>query len=225
MTYFMTINWTKTLATCGLCLGLLSIGGLSSSASAKRISPVKSQLVTEKVQMRPVQVQRAHNHIKHIQVHLNHSIKNKRTQTMAKAQPNNINNKNIDNDKNKQVNNNFQHVNKIAKSKLGDRYSYGAVGPHKFDCSGFTRYVYQKGMHITLPRTAEAQYHSGKKITKNKRQAGDLVFFGSNVHNIYHVGIYIGKGNMIDAQNRGVVTEKVNAPWWHAVGYSRPFIK
>jgi len=33
--------------------------------------------------------------------------------------------------------------------------------------------------------------------------------------------MYIGKGKMIDAQNRGVVREAVHAPWWHAVGYAR----
>ncbi|WP_045807227.1 C40 family peptidase [Levilactobacillus spicheri] len=115
----------------------------------------------------------------------------------------------------------FQSVYKVAKSKLGASYVYGAVGPNVFDCSGFTSYVYKKGAHVTLPRTAQAQYNSLKHVTYKNIKKGDLVFFGGSKYSISHVGMYIGKGKMIDAQNRGVVREAVHAPWWHAVGYAR----
>jgi cell wall-associated NlpC family hydrolase len=32
----------------------------------------------------------------------------------------------------------------IAQAKLGDRYSFAAVGPNTFDCSGFVYYVYKQ---------------------------------------------------------------------------------
>lgn len=115
----------------------------------------------------------------------------------------------------------YKAVYKIAKAHLGARYVYGATGPSAFDCSGFTSYVYNHGADFTLPRTAQAQYNANKHVTYAHIKKGDLVFFGTSKWAISHVGLYVGKGQMIDAQNRGVVKEAVHAPWWHAVGYAR----
>ncbi|MDT6981175.1 NlpC/P60 family protein [Levilactobacillus zymae] len=119
------------------------------------------------------------------------------------------------------TNTTFKSVYKVAKSHLGARYVYGAVGPNVFDCSGFTSYIYRKGANVTLPRTAQAQFNAYKHVKYANIKKGDLVFFGGSKYSISHVGMYIGKGKMIDAQNRGVVREAVHAPWWHAVGYAR----
>ncbi len=116
----------------------------------------------------------------------------------------------------------YHRIYHIAKSKLGDAYAYGATGPKHFDCSGFTRYIYRHGINKQLPRTAQAQYNSARHVSRARRRSGDLVFFGASRRAISHVGMYVGSGRMIDAQNRGVVVEKVSAPWWHAVGYARP---
>lgn len=112
----------------------------------------------------------------------------------------------------------YSSIYKVAKQQLGKRYVYGATGPSAFDCSGFTSYVYKKGASTTLPRTAQAQYNKFEHVSYKNAQKGDLVFFGSSVWGISHVGLYVGKGKMIDAQNRGVITENVKAPWWHYVG-------
>lgn len=116
----------------------------------------------------------------------------------------------------------YSKVYATAKKQLGKRYSWGSVGPHSFDCSGLTKYVYKKSIKKSLPRTAQAQYNGTKKVSKNNRKKGDLVYFGTSKNTITHVGINIGNGNMIDAQNYGVIIEKINAPWWNKVGYSRP---
>ncbi|RRK09489.1 gamma-D-glutamyl-meso-diaminopimelate peptidase [Lactiplantibacillus garii] len=116
----------------------------------------------------------------------------------------------------------FTNLYKVAKSKLGHRYVYGAVGPTNFDCSGYTKYVFNKAAKKSLPRVAQSQYGAYKKVSSRSAKKGDLVFFGSSTGNITHVGIYIGGGKMIDAQNSGVKNERVYVPWWHAVGYSRP---
>lgn len=112
----------------------------------------------------------------------------------------------------------YSAVYNVAKQNLGKPYVWGATGPSSFDCSGFTSYVYKKGASISIPRTAQAQYNAAKKVSYSNLQKGDLVFFGSNASAISHVGFYVGNGKMIDAQNRGVITENVNAPWWHYVG-------
>ncbi|WP_282801567.1 C40 family peptidase [Secundilactobacillus kimchicus] len=114
----------------------------------------------------------------------------------------------------------FTSVYQTAKNYLGTPYVYGATGPTSFDCSGFTSYVYKKAAKVTLPRTAQAQYNKYDHVSAKTVEKGDLVFFGASKLSISHVGMYIGNGKMIDAQNRGVVIEKINAPWWNAVGYA-----
>ncbi|MFD1125830.1 C40 family peptidase [Lentilactobacillus raoultii] len=112
----------------------------------------------------------------------------------------------------------YSSIYNVAKQNLGKPYVWGATGPSSFDCSGFTSYVYKKGAGVSLPRTAQAQYNAEKKVSYSNLQKGDLVFFGGSAVSISHVGLYIGNGKMIDAQNRGVITENVKAPWWHYVG-------
>lgn len=112
----------------------------------------------------------------------------------------------------------YSTVYKVAQQQLGKPYGWGAVGPYSFDCSGFTSYVYKKGASKKLPRTAQSQYNKYKHVSYSNLEKGDLVFFGGNVVNIRHVGMYIGRGKMIDSQNRGVITEGVKAPWWNFVG-------
>lgn len=114
----------------------------------------------------------------------------------------------------------YSTVYNMAKKNLGKPYVWGATGPSAFDCSGFTGYVYKKAAKISIPRTAQAQYNAYKHVSSSTVQKGDLVFFGFSARSISHVGLYVGNGKMIDAQNRGVVTENVKAPWWHVVGYA-----
>ncbi|ABJ65186.1 C40 family peptidase [Levilactobacillus brevis] len=115
----------------------------------------------------------------------------------------------------------YDKIHKVAKAQLGKPYGWGSTGPSRFDCSGFTSYVYKKGASKKIPRTAQAQYNKYKHVSYKNIKKGDLVFFGGSKHSISHVGLYVGGGKMIDSQNRGVVTEAVHAPWWHAVGYAR----
>lgn len=115
----------------------------------------------------------------------------------------------------------YASIYKLAKKNLGKPYVYGATGPSAFDCSGFTSYLYKRAANVTIPRTAAAQYQAAKKVSYKKMKKGDLVFFGYSAYSIYHVGIYVGHGQMIDAQNNGVVKEKVIAPWWDYYGSAR----
>lgn len=47
---------------------------------------------------------------------------------------------------------------RIAASKKGSPYKYGATGPYRFDCSGLTLYSFKRAGK-RLPRTAAAQYN------------------------------------------------------------------
>ncbi|WP_267666690.1 C40 family peptidase [Levilactobacillus brevis] len=116
----------------------------------------------------------------------------------------------------------YDSILKAAKTQLGKPYAYGGNGPSAFDCSGFTKYVFNQAIGQTLPRTAQAQYDSYTHVSAANAKAGDLIFFGTSASNITHCGIYLGNHKMIDAQLNGVITEATNVSWWHTVGYSRP---
>lgn len=74
---------------------------------------------------------------------------------------------------------------------LGTRYILGANGPHAFDCSGFTSYVY-RNFGITLNRTSRMQYTQGEKVSISQLEPGDLLFFScrsSGRGNVGHVAM------------------------------------
>lgn len=84
-----------------------------------------------------------------------------------------------------------------AYQKLGSPYVWGATGPHAFDCSGLVQAAY-RAAGISLPRTTYAQIGAGRRVPRAELRPGDLVFFYSGIS---HVGIYVGKGQMIHAPN------------------------
>lgn len=107
---------------------------------------------------------------------------------------------------------------KIAASKKGAPYKWGAAGPKRFDCSGLTLYSYRKAGK-KLPRTAAAQYNQTRHISSKSRKLGDLVFFHSG-RNVYHVGIYAGKGTVWHSPRPGKRVKKERI-WTRSVWYGR----
>lgn len=87
-----------------------------------------------------------------------------------------------------------QNVNDLisfAKKKLGAPYCYGGKGPDKFDCSGYTQYIF-KEFNIDLSASSALQYEQGDKVKLKKVKVGDLIFFKSsnaNSNSVGHVGI------------------------------------
>ena len=88
-----------------------------------------------------------------------------------------------------------------AYSQQGKPYAYGAAGPDAYDCSGLTMWAFAHA-GISLPHSADGQYGYGTHVSVSQLQPGDLVFFAEG-GSIYHVGIYTGGGNMIDANHTG----------------------
>ncbi|MFF1464424.1 C40 family peptidase [Streptomyces sp. NPDC058330] len=107
---------------------------------------------------------------------------------------------------------------KIAASKKGAPYRWGAAGPHRFDCSGLTLYSFKKAGK-KLPRTAQQQYNSTRHLTRSQRQRGDLVFFHSG-SDVYHVGIYAGGGKIWHSPKTGAVV-RLEKIWANNVWYGR----
>lgn len=91
-----------------------------------------------------------------------------------------------------------QRVLAEAARHEGAPYRYGAAGPSAFDCSGFTRYVFQQ-LGRSLPHNASAQQSMAQPVSQSAAQPGDLVFLDGGGH----VGIYAGNGQMWDAPRSG----------------------
>jgi cell wall-associated NlpC family hydrolase len=90
-----------------------------------------------------------------------------------------------------------------ARRHEGAPYSYGAAGPTRFDCSGFTMYVFGRfGIH--LPHSSAQQAAVTRRIPDAQKQPGDLIF---TYHGgtIGHVGIYAGGNQMWAAVESGDV--------------------
>lgn len=91
----------------------------------------------------------------------------------------------------------------LAKKYLGTPYVYGGNTPEEgFDCSGFTKYVYQNAAGIALNRVSYDQAKQGLSVSYAKMRPGDLVAFNSPVS---HVGIYLGNNQFIHAPKSGDV--------------------
>ena len=94
-----------------------------------------------------------------------------------------------------------RHVNKTW-------YAFSGSTPSGWDCSGMTMWFYEQ-LGITLVHRASVQDQAG--TATNNPKPGDIVVFKyTNSTQGYHVGIYIGNGNMIHAPRNGEVTRIEN---------------
>jgi cell wall-associated NlpC family hydrolase len=104
-----------------------------------------------------------------------------------------------------------------AMSKLGAPYSWGAVGPDAFDCSGLMYWAYQQ-MGKSIPRTSQAQVSGGTPVSRDELQPGDIVGYYSGVT---HVGMYIGDGKVVHASDYGIPVQVVGVDSMPFAGAAR----
>ena len=87
-----------------------------------------------------------------------------------------------------------------------------------FDCSGFTRHLFQTHLGVTLPRRSQDQAGAAQffDVPGYELQPGDLVFFNTLHRANSHVGIYIGDGRFIHAPRTGAVVrlEPMRSSYW-----------
>jgi peptidoglycan DL-endopeptidase CwlO len=98
----------------------------------------------------------------------------------------------------------------VALAQLGSPYEWGAEGPGTFDCSGLTSFAYAAA-GVSIPRVSRAQfaaYAGVRPVDPLHLVAGDLVFFADHPRDpssIHHVGMYVGRGLMVEAPHTGAV--------------------
>ena len=94
----------------------------------------------------------------------------------------------------------------FATGETGKPYVWGATGPDSYDCSGLMLRAYERA-GIVLPRVSREQYHAGVHVPVEQAQPGDLLFWAydtSDPETIHHVAMYLGNGQMMEAQQTGV---------------------
>ncbi|MDX3215377.1 C40 family peptidase [Streptomyces sp. ME01-24h] len=98
----------------------------------------------------------------------------------------------------------------FLKAQVGKPYVYGATGPSAYDCSGLTQAAFRT-IGVDLPRTSQAQSTFGTQVSVSAVRPGDLLFWGG-VGSAYHVAVYIGGGQYLDAANpsKGVVIQQMS---------------
>jgi cell wall-associated NlpC family hydrolase len=95
---------------------------------------------------------------------------------------------------------------------LGTPYVFGGTSTSGFDCSGYVQHVFAM-LGVSIPRTADAQYYAGHRITGGMKP-GDLVFFQTYEPGPSHVGIYLGNGKFVHASSHGVMVSNLSDSYW-----------
>ncbi len=106
-----------------------------------------------------------------------------------------------------------------AMNFLGVPYKRGGNDSDSgFDCSGFTRYLYEHGLGLLLPRKVDEQANASglAQVKRSELQPGDLVFFNTLKRTFSHVGIYVGDDKFIHAPKPGgeVRVESMSVSYW-----------
>ncbi|MFE9172427.1 C40 family peptidase [Streptomyces kebangsaanensis] len=87
----------------------------------------------------------------------------------------------------------------FVKAQVGKAYVSGATGPSAYDCSGLVQTAF-KQVGISLPRVSQNQSTAGTQVSLSNLQPGDILYWGG-AGSAYHVGVYVGNGMFVGAQN------------------------
>ena len=106
-----------------------------------------------------------------------------------------------------------------ALNFLGVPYKRGGSSAEQgFDCSGFTRHVFEASAGLLLPRRSDEQAKAPglMAVDKAELKPGDLVFFNTLKRAFSHVGIYVGDGKFVHAPRSGasVRVEDMGSSYW-----------
>jgi len=106
-----------------------------------------------------------------------------------------------------------------ARGLMGVPYVHGGSSADEgFDCSGFTRHVFQHTLGMVLPRSSREQAAASGLVPvgRDELRPGDLVFFNTVSSAFSHVGIYLGNNKFIHAPRTGgqIRIEDLSVGYW-----------
>ncbi|WP_196806061.1 C40 family peptidase [Terracoccus sp. 273MFTsu3.1] len=100
----------------------------------------------------------------------------------------------------------------FALAQLGKPYLWGGNGPGAFDCSGLTQQAWRRA-GISIGRVVSQQLRDGTATTSGALAPGDLVMIPGSSGTLAspgHVGMYIGRGLVVNAPRTGDVVRVVS---------------
>jgi len=118
----------------------------------------------------------------------------------------------------------------VLHKAVGDPYSFGAAGPHAFDCSGLVYYAAHLVGLRGFPRTSEEQFAATQRIGLNDLRPGDLIFeqWPGDQAAPGHVVVWMGGGKIEQAPSTGQLVQvdsfspgQVSREGGRIVGYGR----
>ncbi|MER6344594.1 C40 family peptidase [Streptomyces sp. NPDC001595] len=98
----------------------------------------------------------------------------------------------------------------FLRAQVGDAYVMGATGPNAWDCSSLVQAAFRE-VGVDLPRVSQDQSMMGTEVSLSNLAVGDILYWGGK-GSAYHVGVYIGNGQYLDAANpsKGVVIQDLS---------------
>ena len=105
---------------------------------------------------------------------------------------------------------------KMARTFLGLPYRWGGMSERRgVDCSGLVKVLFAK-LHVELPHSSREQIQSGKEISLDQLETGDLVFFSTHGEIPTHVGVYLGNDQFLHAEQKAgrVIITNLKDPWY-----------
>ena len=107
-----------------------------------------------------------------------------------------------------------------AKEYMGTPYRLGGNNQSGIDCSGLIHNAYKK-QGIRISRTVDLLRKEGKRISKDRAKAGDILFFRTTKKRKFtHAGIVVGrKGGeplfIHASSSRGVIISSLREGYWN----------
>jgi peptidoglycan DL-endopeptidase CwlO len=111
---------------------------------------------------------------------------------------------------------------RAAESQIGVPYVWGGSTPGVgFDCSGLTMWSWAQA-GVELPHSAAMQMQVTTPVPLSDLQPGDLLFYYDSPGYVGHVTMYVGPGEMVQAEETG--TNVMITPIWYVnlAGAGRP---
>lgn len=109
-----------------------------------------------------------------------------------------------------------------AQTQTGLPYQLGGAGPDAYDCSGLTSAAWST-QGVSISRSSRSQYKQVLKISAQGLRPGDLLFWATDVNNpdtIYHVAMWIGGGQIVEAAVPGVPSRVTSMRWSGTMPYA-----